>query len=282
MQGFGRKNSYFYRMFRSGLIVPLLITLMIMPYTQHLEGQCGALAPSMHGLYGQDGSVSPFLHPVGVQVAVVPPMVADKGRESSWSLGADLVSSYIWRGSRQGSGPHIQPFLEFSAGLFTAGAWGTTDLNGYEEADLWFAFDLPGGFTAGMQDYYLPELPYFDFSDYGGSHAFELNLDWDSDNVWLSANCILNEAGGIGSYGQDLYFEVGFSLEQFSLFMGAGNGWHTEEGGFNVCNLGLETAREIRITDRLVLPVRAQLVFNPDREQLFVTAGITLSAGTGD
>jgi hypothetical protein len=255
-------------MFRFELIIIMLFALMMPPFMQQIDGQ---------GLAMQPHTKQP-----DVQEVVMPPLSPEDARELSWSLGADLVSSYIWRGSRQGWGPHIQPFLEYSAGLFTAGAWGTTDLNGYEEADLWLAFELPGGFSLGMQDYYLPELPYFDFSEADGSHAFELNLDWASDNVWLSANCILNEAGGIGSYGRDLYFEAGFSFEQVSLFMGGGNGWHTEEGGFNICNIGLETAREIRISDRFVLPVRAQLVFNPDREQLFVVAGIAFSAGVGD
>lgn len=255
-------------MFRFELIIFLFFALIMPPFMQQLNGQGAAILPH---------SKQPDM-----QEVERPPLSAEDGRESSWGLGADLVSSYVWRGSRQGSGPHIQPFLEYSAGFFTAGAWGTTDLNGYEEADLWFAFELPGGFTLGMQDYYLPELSYFDFSADDGSHAFELNIDWASDNVWLSANCILNEAGGIGSYGRDLYFEAGFSFEHVSLFMGAGDGWHTEDGGFNVCNLGLETSGDIRISDRFVLPLKAQLVFNPDREQLFVVAGITFSAGSGE
>lgn len=192
---------------------------------------------------------------------------------SPWSAGADLLSSYIWRGTTQGSGPHIQPAIEYSRGSFTAGAWGTFDLHGYEEVDLWFAFDLPGGFTIGMQDYYFPELPYFDYSAADGAHAFEVNLDWESENVWLSANYIINEAGGAGSYGNDLYFEVGFSSEYFSVFMGAGNGWHTESGGFNVCNLGLGVSEEIQITDRFTVPVTGQLIFNPDREQLLLAVG---------
>ena len=203
-------------------------------------------------------------------------------RTSSFTPGADLVSSYIWRGSRQGSGPHIQPYIEYSFGIFTAGAWGTIDLNGYEEADLWFSFELPGGFAVGMQDYYLPDLPYFDYSAADGSHALELNLDWASDFVWLSANCIINEAGGVGSYGRDLYFEAGFSFEFFSLFMGSGTGWHTEENNFNVCNLGLEVCREIVVTDTFTLPLTARMVFNPDREQLFVTAGISLAFSSGE
>lgn len=201
------------------------------------------------------------------------PLTAQENDSSPWSVGTDLVSSFIWRGTRQGSGPHIQPAIEYSRGSFTAGAWGSIDLHGYEEVDLWFAFDIPGGFTVGMQDYYLPELRYFDYSAAGGSHAFEVNLDYNSEHVWLSGNCVVNEAGGIGSYGGDLYFEAGLSFDYFSVFMGAGNGWHTESGGFNVCNLGLEVSHEIGITDRFTVPVTGQLIFNPDREQLFIVVG---------
>ncbi len=194
---------------------------------------------------------------------------------SPWSAGADVYSSYIWRGTRLGSGPHIQPAIEYSRGSFTAGAWGSFDFNGYEEVDLSFAFEIPGGFTIGMVDYYLPGLRYFDYSAADGSHAFEINLGWESDNVWLSGNYIINEAGGIGSYGSDLYFEAGFSLKYFSLFMGAGNGWHTAAGGFNVCNLGLEVSQEIVITDHFTVPVTGQLIFNPDSEQMFLVVGFT-------
>ena len=192
---------------------------------------------------------------------------------SPWSVGVDFCSSYIWRGSRQGSGPHIQPAIEYARGSFTAGAWGTFDLHGYEEVDLWFGFDLPGGFTIGMQDYYLPVLRYFDYSASEGSHAFEVNLDFATENVWLSGNCVINEAGGIGSYGGDLYFEVGLSFDYFSVLMGAGSGWHTESGGFTVCNLGLEVSEEIPVTDRFSIPVTGQLIFNPDREQMFIVIG---------
>ncbi len=213
-----------------------------------------------------------------LSAAALLPMSAQDENSSPWSAGADLVTSFVWRGTRLGSGPHLQPVIEYSAGPFTAGAWGSFDMNGYEEVDLYFAFDLPGGFTLGMQDYYLPELPYFDYSAADGAHAFEINLDWESDNVWLSANYIINEAGGVGSYGNDLYFEAGISFEYFSLFMGAGNGWHTESGGFNVCNLGLEVTQEIGITEKFSVPVTGQLIFNPDREQMFLVVGFAFYA----
>ena len=39
-------------------------------------------------------------------------------------LGADLVSSYVWRGTQFGSGPHIQPWVSLSKGDLELGAWG--------------------------------------------------------------------------------------------------------------------------------------------------------------
>lgn len=261
-------------MLRPRLILSVLILAIMPPLFPQISGQ-DEIAPAVTG--PGEKTVNAGFH-LQDTLSVSKP----EERESSLTAGADLVSSYIWRGSRQGRGPHIQPWLEYSAGRFTVGAWGTTDLNGYEEADLWFAVELPGGFTAGMQDYYLPELPYFNYSDTDGSHALELNLDWASDNVWLSANCIVNEAGGVGSYGRDLYFEAGLSFDYFSLCLGAGNGWHTAEGGFNVCNLGLEVVRDIPFSERFAIPFRAQLVFNPAREQLFVVAGFSIATGSGD
>lgn len=200
----------------------------------------------------------------------------DADKKNSWSAGADFVSTYVWRGTRQGTGPHVQPVIEFSAGCFTAGAWGTVNFRDYEEADLYFSFELPAGFTVGMQDYYLPELDYFDYSAASGSHAMEINLDYSGEHVSLSANYMINEAGGIGTYGGDLYIEAGLSFDYFSVFMGAGTGWHTMNGSLNVCNLGIATARDIKITDSFSIPVTGQLIFNPDAHKMFVVAGFTL------
>jgi len=203
------------------------------------------------------------------------PLSAQDEDASPWSAGADLVTSFVWRGTRLGSGPHIQPVLEYSKGWFTAGAWGSFDLHDYEEVDLYFSFDLPGGFSVGMQDYYLPGLEYFDFSPAEGSHAFEVNAGYESERVYLSANYIINEAGGVGSYGNDLYFEGGVSFEYFTVFIGAGSGWHTVNGSFSVCNLGLLVPGEIEITDRFSIPFAANLIFNPDSQNLYIVAAFT-------
>lgn len=59
--------------------------------------------------------------------------------------------------------------------------------------------------------------------------------------------------------------------------MGVGNGWHTEDGRFTACSIGLEVGREISVSDTFTLPVTAQLIYNPDQERLFITAGVSIS-----
>jgi hypothetical protein len=202
-------------------------------------------------------------------------------RGSSWTTGADFYSSFIWRGTRQGSGPAVQPVLEFNAGLFTAGAWGSFDFRDYQEVDLYLSFAFSEGLSFGIQDYYTPDLSYFDYSRSSGSHAFELNLNYSGEHVSLEADYVINEAGGVGSLGGDLYFEARVSFDYFSVFMGAGNGWHTydsdtDKASFNVCNIGIETSKTVEITDRFSIPVIGQLIFNPDKEQMFIVVGFTL------
>lgn len=214
-------------------------------------------------------------------LAVFTAASSQESEADKFSTGADFYSSYIWRGTKYSIGPAVQPNLKFSSSFFTAGAWGSFDFRGYQETDIWASLSLPAGISLGITDYYYPGLEYFDYSDTTGSHAFEINLGFSKGNFNLSANCILNEAGGAGSKGGDKYFEVKYSFESFNIFMGAGDGWHTTDnsGGsdkFTICNIGLGTSGTIRITDSFSIPVTGQMIFNPDREQMYVVAGFTL------
>jgi len=206
---------------------------------------------------------------------------SQENESSSFTAGADFYSSYIWRGTQYGSGPSVQPMIKFSAGIFSAGGWGSFDFNGYQEADLWFSLALPAGFSAGMTDYYYPAYDYFDYSDTTGSHAFEVNLGFSKWGLTLSGNYILNRAGNAGSIGGDKYFEAKYSFKSLYMFLGAGDGWHslnTSAGKdrFTVCNLGLGVTHEIKITDKFSIPINGQIILNPDTEKLFIVAGFTL------
>jgi uncharacterized protein (TIGR02001 family) len=195
--------------------------------------------------------------------------------KSDFSVNVDLYSNYIWRGSKYGSGPAVQPSVKFNSAFFTVGVWGSFDASGYAEADPYVSFALPMGFSVGLTDYYYPGLQYFDVTKASGSQAFELNGGFTKGGLSLAANYIINEAGGAGSAGGDTYFQAGYAFNIFNLFVGAGNGWHTADGSFAVCNLGIGASKEIKLFDAFTIPVNGQVIFNPDKEQLYVVVGFS-------
>jgi hypothetical protein len=197
-------------------------------------------------------------------------------KASPFSAGADFYSSFVWRGSKLGSGPAFQPTVEFNAKGITIGAWGSFDASGFMETDLYFNYTLPFNLSLGMTDYYSPALDYFDYSDSTGSHAFEINAAYTIEGLTLNANYIINEAGSIGSCGGDMYFQALYQFKHFNISLGAGDGWLTTDGKFNVCHIGIGAAKEIKITDKFSIPVTGQVVLNPEQERLYVVVGFSL------
>ena len=63
-------------------------------------------------------------------------------KNSPISIGVDLMSRYVWRGTDYGSSPSIQPSLELGLGGFALGVWGayTTNLPGVQELDLYATY----------------------------------------------------------------------------------------------------------------------------------------------
>jgi len=201
----------------------------------------------------------------------------DQESSSPFDVGADLVSSYLWRGTKYGTGPAIQPYLSVAVGGFEIGGWGSYCFTSNEaaEADLYLSYGFDFGLSIGLTDYYFPGTEYFDYSTESGAHAFEINLGYEIKGFSLAANWIMNEAGSAGSAGNDLYFEAGYGFNYFSLFLGAGNGWHSSDGDFAFCNLGISAEKEIKITDTFSLPLSGALIWNADREQFHVVLGVS-------
>lgn len=199
----------------------------------------------------------------------------DEESPSKFSVGADLYSNYIWRGTKLGTGPAVQPTVKFVTGGLTIGVWGSFDAHGYAEVDPYISYAFDFGLSVGVTDYYYPPQEFFDVSDTTGSHAFEINAGYTIKGLTLSANYIVNEAGGAASVGGDKYFQAGYAFKHFSLVMGAGDGWHTSDGDFNICHIGIGTTKVIKITDSFSIPVTGQVIFNPEREQLYVVVGFS-------
>jgi len=209
-------------------------------------------------------------------------------KESPFSLGVDLVSAYVWRGTKF-SGPSIQPSLEYGIGGFAIGAWGSfstmssnVDDSGklitFNELDTYASYTFDFGLGFGLTDYYYQGTRAFDFADTTGSHALEANLNYTVGGFSASANYVLNDthAGGPGSKGGDMYYQLGYSFKFFEIFVGAGDGWHTSDGDFNVCNVGLGVTKEIKITEKYSLPIFGQLIVNPEKAEYDLVFGISL------
>ncbi len=195
--------------------------------------------------------------------------------ESPFSVGVDVVSNYVWRGSKVDDAS-IQPCIEYSTGGFTLGTWGSWSFTGGTcEADLYASYGFDFGLSIGVTDYYYQGTKYFEYSTDSGAHAFELNAGYEFDKLSLSANYILNESAGAGSEGGDLYFEAAYAFKHFDVFVGAGDGWHTSDGDFMVCNIGIGTSKEVKITDSYSLPVFGQVVVNPEKEEYNIVVGIS-------
>jgi hypothetical protein len=211
----------------------------------------------------------------------------EEEKKSPFSLGADVVSSYVWRGSKIGTGPNIQPWLKYTSGGFTLGAWGSTSFHSdgdVAEMDLYTSYAFDFGFTLGLTDYYYQGTPYFQYQGDTSSHAFEINAAYTIKNFSIAGNYIINDAsmGGPANKpgGGDLYFEANYAFKNFGVFLGAGNGWHTtyKDNGddvFAVCNIGLKTSKELKISDKFSLPLTGLVCFNPDKEEFNLVVGIS-------
>ncbi|MEZ4999176.1 MAG: hypothetical protein R2744_03295 [Bacteroidales bacterium] len=100
--------------------------------------------------------------------------------ESLWSIGADFVSRYIWRGvNLGGSSPSIQPYIEFDFGnddhSFAVGAWGAYSVSAGQtgqEADLYFTYTIKNLFSLTLTDYFFPD------ETVSRNSYFNYNMDW--------------------------------------------------------------------------------------------------------
>ncbi len=199
-------------------------------------------------------------------IALVAVMILSTGiANAQVNPGVDFYSSYVWRGTKFGTGPAIQPYVDFTTGGLSVGAWGSVCTSDDEafEMDLYAKYVLPFGLTLGVNDYYFG-------GDYfaGASHYIEPTLSFAAGSFSILGAYMLNAT--------DAYVEAGYAIKNVSLFVGAGNGQYTSDGGFMVCNVGLKATESIKLTDSFSLPINGQVILNPSTKAFNIVVGITL------
>ncbi len=193
--------------------------------------------------------------------------------KNPWTVGVDIYSSYVWRGTKLGTGPALQPTFKYNQGGFTIGGWGSYCFNGNEaaESDLFTSYAVALGksssLTFNLTDYYFPgaTAPYFT----GTSHFFEPQVNLALGKVTLTGAYMFN--------AKDTYLEADYAAGPITLFAAAGDGQYTKDASFNFCNVGIKSTMAIKINDHFSIPVNGALVLNPSTEQFNVVVGITLA-----
>ena len=184
------------------------------------------------------------------------------------SVGADVVSKYIWRGQDLG-GVSVQPSVSLAYKGLSLTAWGSIgfDSDDDKEIDLTLGYET-GNFSVSVTDYW--------YLEYSGEHTFEAQVGYDFG--FLGVNWFTNFAGDDDEYASYISVTAPFSLIglDWEAEVGA-TPWGTDYYGtdkFSVCDLSLGASKDIRITKSYSTSLFAKATFNPTTEKFYATFGI--------
>lgn len=202
------------------------------------------------------------------------------------SVGADIVSGYIWRGTNCG-GVSIQPSVSIAKSGFSLTAWGSAgiDNDDTKEVDLTIGYGT-GGFSIAVTDYWFNQdgdglsQRYFNYRAHG-THTFEATVGYDFGTVALSWNTYFagNDYKTDGDRACSSYVEavVPFKLGGFDFAAEIGmTPWEgAYSDGLNVTNIGLGVSKDIKITDSFALPAFAKVTTNPFEDRTYFVFGLS-------
>lgn len=255
------------------------------------------------------------VHPVYAQLQDETATADNTAGKAAFSVGADLVSRYIWRGSDYGNSPAVQPAVAFSVAGFKAGFWGSyglgqyskkindstvANMGHYAEFDFYLSYTWKG-FTVTAYDYFFPNPlnpnegnKYYNFKPATTGHALELSLSWAGTEkipLQLYAGTVVygadknQDSTGVYGAGADnnfsTYFEAAyqFNVKGFGVkpFLGAIPFGSAWYGPTGgVVNAGLTVSRSIPITSQYTLPVFGSVITNPRAQSVFLVFGLSL------
>lgn len=212
---------------------------------------------------------------------------------STFNIGADIYSRYVWRGLDYGSAPSIQPALEYAhKSGFKIGYWGAFNTTGtYNEIDLYTGYDI-AGFSILFTDYFVPVsgVPslkperYFNYDNNTTGHLFEGSVSWGgTDNFPLTLlagafvyGCDKNDDG---DQNYSVYTEAAYTIKtkagDIQPFIGFTPYAGLYGNTLGVVNAGITMGKTISVTDKFEIPVTASLISNPQNGNIHFVLGIS-------
>ena len=189
----------------------------------------------------------------------------------SQDFGADVASSYVWRGTEYGTGLAVQPWMELGSGNLTGGVWGSFNQAEGEydgnELDLWVSYDF-GPLALTVTNYTFPGAG-------GAGDVFDGDIE-------VSGSASLGPVDLTVGYFTDLealYIEAGFPIGPVGVAVGYGSdgaGAFYAGGDSGLVNVSFSGSKDIAITEDYSLPVFGSFIINPDAEAAFLVFGFSL------
>ncbi|MFT3753471.1 MAG: hypothetical protein QM800_11560 [Paludibacter sp.] len=226
--------------------------------------------------------------------------------KAQFSTGADIVSSYVWRGIQQDrsvsgnptlGSPNIQPYISFTTGGLTIGSWASSSfLGNIKEVDLYATYAFSSSLALTVTDYnwgFSSTKGYFDYTK-KGDHMYEGSLAYTGPEAFpIGATVNTFFAGcdtlATGKQAFSTYLELSYPVTNaVKVFAGASlfkSGMVYNTNGFSVTNVGIKASKSINITDKCCFPVYGILGANLSTKSyggadkpstLYFVAGITL------
>ena len=198
-------------------------------------------------------------------------------------VGADLVSSYVWRGMYQ-SGASFQPAVSLSTFGFTLGAWGSTDFStSFKEIDLCLSYEF-GGFRATISDYWFSGEGTSYYKNAREAHNLEASLGFTfSKKIPLSlvVNTLFYGGDDVDvqerqQYSTYISSTFPFSFGDFDCEAGISvtprKGMYSDK--FDIVSISAKTTKKLHLSASYALPVFVELLFSPAKDNAFIIFGI--------
>ncbi len=220
----------------------------------------------------------------------------NKKSDFNLSAGADIASSYIWRGIEQGTGPAIQPWGEVGYKGFAIGAWGSHEIIGdFKEFDFYAKYTLKN-VTVLFTDFFYPgyaglDQNYYNFKSKTTGHAAELSVSYNgcesipftvSGGMMLYGAAIDPKPSDASASNYSTYFEINYlgKLNEYNYNIFAGftptKSVLYQTSGFSVFNVGVSAKKAIKVTESFSLPLKLTVATNPSSQKIFMALQISL------
>lgn len=231
---------------------------------------------------------------------------------SKFAAAVDIVYPYLWRGIKLNSNKvAFQPYLSYAfTDKLTFGLWGSTNFSGttgsFNEFDWYASYQVSPIVKLMVSDYYFDypgaRAKYFDYSQASNQAIdFTIALDFTEKgipldfqwNTLIAGNDYKYDSNGAKSRNFSSYSEVGYthSIKEagidLRLFAGAilGKSLYYETEGFSFTNVGLNVSKEIKFSEKFVVPAFIRYTYNQNGnvdandviKHHFISGGITLT-----